>query len=306
MYYRIEETLKACDIDGALDGRHKYVAVLTPAQWLENKDRFDMGIDLPMELSAIAETKIDVNYDSLTGSFYIPNRANISEDFHAFAFAMDEKGIVLIDEDPFAQELVNRVASTKKWRKPCLERFIYDFLETIVSDDMKVLNDFDKKLNTIEDDLEDNDSDRELLININDIRGEILDLRNHYEQLIDVGQELEENENGFFTEENLRFFHLFTVRCERLRDNALALRDYTIQIRDLYQTQLDVKQNRIMALLTIITTVFFPLSIITGWYGMNFVHMPELAWKFSYPALAILCVIIVLVEIAWFKKKKLL
>ncbi|MCR5742450.1 MAG: magnesium transporter CorA [Lachnospiraceae bacterium] len=306
MYYKIEETLKSCDVDEALNGKHKYVAVLTPAEWMKSKERFDMGIDLPMELSAIAETKIDVNYDSLTGSFYIPNRANISEDFHAFAFAMDEKGIVLIDEDPFAEELVKKVAAAKKWRKPCLERFIYDFLEVIVSEDMKVLSGFDKKLNSIEDELEQNDNDSELLIALNDIRGEMLDLKNHYEQLIDVGQELEENENGFFTEENLRFFHLFTVRCERLRDNALALRDYTIQIRDLYQTQLDVKQNKIMALLTIITTVFFPLSIITGWYGMNFVHMPELAWKYSYPALALLCIVIVVIEIVWFKKKKYL
>ena len=78
-----------------------------------------------------------------------------------------------------------------------------------------------------------------------------------------------------------------------------------MQVRDLYQTQIDVKQNRIMAVLTIITTIFFPLSIVTGWYGMNFEHMPELSYGWAYPAVAGLCLLIVCTELIIFKIKKL-
>ncbi len=84
----------------------------------------------------------------------------------------------------------------------------------------------------------------------------------------------------------------------------LSLREYSMQIRDLYQTQVDVKQNKIMAVLTVITTIFFPLSIITGWYGMNFEFMPELSFPWAYPVLAGVCVIIIVAELIFFKRKK--
>ena len=71
---------------------------------------------------------------------------------------------------------------------------------------------------------------------LNEIRRDIRDLQNHYEQLLDLAEELEENENGFFRQENLRYFRQFLSRVERLRDMATALRDYTIQIHDLYAT----------------------------------------------------------------------
>ena len=139
---------------------------------------------------------------------------------------------------------------------------------------------------------------------MNDIRGDLLDLRLHYEQLIDLGQELEENENGFFREENLRFFRLFTERVMRLQEVARGQREYVSQLRDLMQTQLDVKQNRIMTLLTVITSIFLPLTLIAGWYGMNFRYMPELEWRYSYPVVIAVSVLIVAVCLVWFKKKK--
>ena len=107
-----------------------------------------------------------------------------------------------------------------------------------------------------------------------------------------------------FKQKNLRYFHLFNQRMELLHDIAASLRDYTIQVRDLYQSQLDVRQNHIMAILTIVTTVFTPLTLITGWYGMNFVHMPELAWKGSYPVVIAVSIAIVVGCLWFFKKKK--
>ena len=139
---------------------------------------------------------------------------------------------------------------------------------------------------------------------LSEIRSDLRDMRIHYEQLEDLGQELEENENNFFKHENLRYFHLFTQRIARLHDTTAALRDYTAQIRELYQSQLDIKQNRIMTILTIVTTIFMPLTLIAGWYGMNFKYMPELEFKASYPIVILVSIIIVVISLIFFRKKK--
>jgi magnesium transporter len=83
-----------------------------------------------------------------------------------------------------------------------------------------------------------------------------------------------------------------------------SLRDYSIQIRDLYQSRLEVKQNRIMTILTVITSIFMPLTLIAGWYGMNFKYMPELGYKASYPIVIAVSVLIVIISLIFFKKKK--
>ena len=57
---------------------------------------------------------------------------------------------------------------------------------------------------------------------------------------------MNENENDFFKEDNLRYFHLFLNRMARLYDVAGSLRDYTVQLNDLYKSQIDMKQNKIM------------------------------------------------------------
>ena len=145
-----------------------------------------------------------------------------------------------------------------------------------------------------------------VFVRLHEIRGDISDLRNHYEQLMDLGQALEENENGFFKEENVRYFRLFINKIARLLDASAALRDYTVQLRDLYQSQMDVKQNRIMTVLTIVTTIFLPLSLIAGWYGMNFKYMPELDKPLAYPIIIAISIVIVVASLLFLKKKKLL
>ncbi len=303
MYYLIKGSLTPCEPDEILTDGAPYAAVLTAAEWQQQKDRFAMQIDMDMDLSAPQETKAVVNLDSLTGSFSIPDRSNISGPRHDFTFALDEKGIVLVDDSGYAEGLLETISRTKKWRLPSLERFLYDLLELTISQDLALLEKSEHRLNLIEERILRGEIEA-YPQEMNDIRGDLLDLRVHYEQLIDLSQELEENENGFFAEENLRYFHMFTDRVMRLQDLVTGQREYVMQLRDLLQSQLDVKQNRIMTLLTVITSIFLPLTLIAGWYGMNFRYMPELEWPWSYPAVILLSIVIVIVCLVWFKKKK--
>ena len=303
MLYLIDETLIPTDENELMNLSGQYVAVLTLNEWREYRDKFNMGIDMEPDITEIFTTKAIVNYDSLTGSFSIPDRKDLSGDDNKFSFALDEKGIVFIDDSGVAEKLINNIRSTKRWKFPSLERFIYDFLDQIVKDDLRIMENFENELDAMEQAIinreEDLPSGR-----LNEIRNDIRYLRIHYEQLIDFGQELEENENNFFHSENLRYFRSFLNRMARLHDASTSLRDYTMQIRDLHKSQLDVKQNRIMTVLTVVTTIFMPLTLIVGWYGMNFRYMPELEWKWGYPVVIAACILIAGGGLLFFRRKK--
>ncbi len=303
MYYLIKDLLQECGAEEIKSGEAQYLAVLTSEEWKVHREDFDMVIDMDRELTDRSETKAVVNYDSLTGSFSVPDRADFSRKDHTFAFALDEKGIVLIDDEGYALDLVRNIQRTKKWRLPSLERFLYDFLEEMIGGDLYLLESIEAELDRTEKRILADEVDK-LPAELNDIRGDLLDLRAHYEQLIDFGQELQENENGFFKTENLRYFKLFTERVMRLQDIAASLREYVVQLRDLVQSQLGVRQNKIMTLLTVVTSIFLPLTLIAGWYGMNFRYMPELEMRFAYPAVILVSVAIVVGCLIWFKKKK--
>ena len=303
-YYLLGETFLPCGPEDLKDpeGR-KYVAVLTTPEWRAERDRFDMGIELEPDAADIHNTKAEVNFDSLTGTFLIPDRDDIQDKDSRFAFALDEKGVVFIDDSGKAEQMIDVIRRTKRWRQPSLERFLYDFLEQIVDRDLTIMERYEEELNRIEDGILSSKGQGDPA-RVNEIRSDIRKLLVHYEQIIDMTQELEENENGFFSEENLRYIHLFMNLMARRHDTAVSLRDYTMQVRDLYNAQLEVKQNRIMTLLTVITTIFMPLTLLTGWYGMNFRYMPELGWRFGYPAVALVAVAIIAFCLYLFKKKK--
>ena len=303
-YYLLEECMRPCTAD-ELHGQsgRKYVAVLTTPEWQRERERFDMGIELEPDTGNILNTKAEVNYDSLTGTFQIPDRKNIRERAACFAFALDEKGVVFIDDSGKAEQMISVIRRTKRWREPSLERFLYDFLEQIVYYDLPLMERYEEELDRIEDALLASEGQGDLA-RVNEIRSDVRELLVHYEQIIDMTQELEENENGFFSEANLRYMHLFMNRMARRHDSAVSLRDHTMQVRDLYNAQLEVRQNRIMTLLTVVTTIFMPLTLIAGWYGMNFRYMPELEWRLGYPVVIAVSVLIVVFCLIFFKKKK--
>ena len=303
MFFAIEETLREVKREELKKSGSQFVAVLSFEEWKNSKDSFEMGMDIEPDLSEIFLTKAEVNYDSLTGTFAIPDRKNPSADDLKFAFVLDEKGVVFIDDNSTALDIIRGVQRTKKWKMPSLERFLYDFLDQIVKDDLRLMEKYEDELDHMEQAIIDGDeglpSGR-----LNDIRSDIRYLRIHYEQLMDLAAEFEENENGFFKLENLRYFRLFINRAERLHEASMSLRDYTMQLRDLYKAHLDLKQNRIMTVLTVVTTIFMPLTLIVGWYGMNFRYMPELNWEWSYPVVIAASIVIVIGSLLFFKKKK--
>ena len=146
--------------------------------------------------------------------------------------------------------------------------------------------------------------DSDCLMEILDYRYELFDLKRYYQQLVSVFECCEENDNGIFSEEGIRYFSVLANRAGRLLDRTVSLRDYVSQAREAYQSQIDIEQNKLMRVFTVITSVFLPLNLLVGWYGMNFKFMPELGFRYAYAIFAAVCAVIITVLLIIFKRKK--
>jgi magnesium transporter len=302
--YKICEKLEAVELASYKNLDFQYVIVMSGEEWADHSAEFDMGIEWDLYAQK-GSSRAEVNYDSLTGRFHIPDRTDVSGKSTEFAFSLDEKGIIFIDDEGFASQTVARIAESRRLVNPCLEKFLYDFLEQIICDDAGMLSQYDMFLDNLEKQILSGHTEN-VLQQIADVRGDLREMKLHYSDLIDVCQEFEENENRFFREENERYFHLVNQRIQRLFERVNALVEFTIQLREFCQSRTDEKQNRSLAYLTVISSIFMPLTLIVGWYGMNFKYMPELDEKWAYPLLIIICILIVGVSVWFFKKKKLL
>ena len=80
------------------------------------------------------------------------------------------------------------------------------------------------------------------------------------------------------------------------------MREHTVQVRELYQSQQQDKQNHLMGVLTAVSTIFLPLTLIAGWYGMNFTNMPLIQVPWGYPLIIIVSIVVALLSVWYFKK----
>lgn len=212
----------------------------------------------------------------------------------------------VVDDDQSTNEFFEQAIHRFRTTGITLEKLVFGVFDRLLANDNKRLENLEFAVGELEDEVARDDTDREFINDFLKLRKKLLLLRNYYEQLIDVGEALQENENDLFCEENLRYFKMFTDRAARLSAGVQALRENTVQVREAYQASMDLSFNRIMKVFTVVTAVFLPLTLIAGWYGMNFVNMPELQWQYGYPAVIALSVAVVGACLLWFKKKKLL
>jgi magnesium transporter len=182
------------------------------------------------------------------------------------------------------------------------EQILYRFFVRLLKDDVPYLDRLETEITEDEDQVL-SGGNKDFLVRITSFRKELLRLKRYYEQLDSIFDELSANDNGLLAPDSVRRFVILGSRTERLRSGALNLREYVAQTREAYQAQIDIQQNDIMKIFTVITAIFLPLTLLVGWYGMNF-QMPELGWRYSYPAVIVLSVVLVIGLIVYFKKKR--
>ncbi|MGN0513506.1 MAG: CorA family divalent cation transporter [Lachnospiraceae bacterium] len=254
-------------------------------------------------LKNIEFSKVEAQQECLAGSLRIPRLSDVCSSKFKILFFVNYRNIVIIDDSGFTEKLITRIQIKRKSQGQTRERFIYNFITGIMERDLEFLGKYERQIMKLEDDVL-NGKYEDYLQMTAQIRKELLVLREYYDEMHDLGKELEENENKFFAKKNLKYFGIVADRAERLKNRTTHLLDYIGQVKDSYQQKVTEEQNKNMEFLTIISTIFFPLTLITGWYGMNFENMPELAQ--GYPFVIVLSIMVVVVIIIVFKKRKLL
>lgn len=302
MRYRLNGSIEPIGGDEEIGDGESLVEIITSEQY---EDGYKKHFQKKMLLN-IYHThycRADLLKDCVIGTFVIPRKDDLLGTYTTFGFYMTTEKLVLVDDSGIIEKLVKNMAEALTVEKTYTAHFFFELMEYLVKEDVIFLQNYERKLSELEGVLLQgviNDFDKKMLA----IRKELLALQSYYQQLTDVSETLEENQNHMFEEEDCRIFDLYSKRADRLFDNTRRLQEYSLQLREMYESQIDIRQNKIMKFLTVVTTIFLPLSLIAGWYGMNFVGMPELSSPYGYAVVIIVSIAIILVEIWLFRIKK--
>ena len=138
-----------------------------------------------------------------------------------------------------------------------------------------------------------------------DLRRELIFLRKSVYPLREaIAKMTKENSTGLISDDTQRYFSDVYDHSIHIIETIETYRDLTSGLMDLYMTSVSNKMNEIMKVLTIISTIFIPITLIAGIYGMNFKYMPELNHEWGYPIALILMLGVVVVMLIFFKKRK--
>lgn len=183
-------------------------------------------------------------------------------------------------------------------------KWLAGFLTALTEADMDFLEQLEENITEIEDGLlTETGTANRITRKIIAVRRDLLNRKRYYGQLEMILSELSSDTNGFFEEETRMWLALVDKRLDRLMSAVLHLQEYVSQVREAYQAQIDIEQNNIMRIFTVITSICLPLSLIAGWYGMNLM-MPEYTWPFGYPLVLTVSAVVVIVCYIIFKRKK--
>lgn len=183
-----------------------------------------------------------------------------------------------------------------------LQRLIYLFFEMQTKRDDIAFDSIEKEIMELEQALIATGK-RDCVSEIISLRKRLMVLKKYYEQFLNVLDILIENENGIFDGKTIRSFKMLYRRTERRFQNVLNLREAVTQVRESYEAEVDISLNTTMKIFTVVTTIFLPLTLIVGWYGMNF-NMPEYGWKYGYLFVTVVSLVCIAAIILFFKKKK--
>lgn len=295
MYYKIHGQLERLpDADAAVTCR--FAAVLHPQEWNMQKTLLGFPAYAGLIPADAHGCKVEIYAHYIFGSIQIPDRKNLLAPPAEFFYYLNHQGIVLIDKTGQIQPILETILQRYQGQEICPEFFLYALFSEFLNGDMEFLENFENRLFSMEELAlcrQNPDFIRQLLR----FRRELMTLRCYYEQLQEMARELEGNSKNYFDPERLYYLHLFGSRTGQLLDMTRQSIEYCQTLRDVYQTGLDHRQNKNMRLLTILTSVFFPLTLITGWYGMNFHHMPELESSYGYPTVIVISLTVIFIEL---------
>ncbi|WP_287588788.1 magnesium/cobalt transporter CorA [Candidatus Borrarchaeum sp.] len=202
--------------------------------------------------------------------------------------------------DPIRERIRNLVG---RIRKQGSDYLAYTLLDTIVDNYFIILEKVGETIEFLEEELVENPTS-ETLHQLHKLKREMIALRKSVWPLREVISRLERLENPLIRESTDIYLRDVYDHTIQVIDAVETYRDMLSGMFDIYLSSISNKMNEVMKVLTIIATIFIPLTLIAGIYGMNFKLMPELEWQFGYPFTLLMMFALGLVMTIYFRMKK--
>ncbi|MDD5192432.1 MAG: magnesium/cobalt transporter CorA [Candidatus Nanoarchaeia archaeon] len=193
--------------------------------------------------------------------------------------------------------------SKGKIRKMGADYLVYRIIDAVIDNCFTVLEYLGERIELLEEELVSNPS-TETIKRLHDLKREVIVLRRSVWPLREVINSLERGDSSLIKKSTKIYLRDIYYNAVQVMDNIETTRDILSEMIDIYLSSMSNKLNEIMKVLTIIATIFMPLTFVAGMYGMNFKFFPEIYWKYGYLFFWIIVILIASSMILYFKKKK--
>ncbi len=207
-------------------------------------------------------------------------------------------------ESPVFDKILERIRTGKgRTVKSGADYLAYSLLDTIVDNYFIVLEHLGERMEALEDALVTNPASQTLR-EIHLLKRDLISIRRSVWPLREVLNNMQREGSTLISETTRVYLRDVYDHAIHAIDTLETFRDMISGMLDIYLSSASNRLNEVMKVLTIIATIFIPLTFIAGLYGMNFRYMPELRWRWGYPAVLLLMVAISAYMVYFFKKKK--
>lgn len=206
-------------------------------------------------------------------------------------------------ENDFFRNVRERIVNGGRIRKLGADYLAYALLDTIVDYYFDVLESLGERIEKAEEKLV-SKPDSNTLKNINGLKRDMLFLHRSIWPLREVAGLLERGDSRLVQDPTRVYIRDLYDHVIQSLDTTEIYRDILSGMLDIYLSSLSNRMNEIMKVLTVISTIFIPLTFLAGVYGMNFRFMPELGWRWGYPASLAVMAVIAAAMLAFFRRKK--
>jgi len=179
----------------------------------------------------------------------------------------------------------------------------YSILDAVLDNYFVVIEKLSDKIEVLEDELVSNLT-QDTLHEIHRLKQNMIILRKSIWPFREVVSRMERSRHSLFDESTLIYIRDIYDHSIQVMETVETYRDMLSGMLDIYLSSVSNRMNEVMKVLTIIATIFIPLTLVVGIYGMNFQFMPELAIAWAYPAVWLAMIIIGLIMLVFFRRKR--
>ena len=181
---------------------------------------------------------------------------------------------------------------------------LYALIDAVTDHYYFIIETMGNKIEDLEDNLFNGQSKNEISQQIQDLKREVLKVRRAIFPLREIINRIEKTDNKLILDKTLHYYRDIYDHIIQISENIDIYREMIWGLMDMYMTSISNKMNEVMKVLTIIATIFIPLTFIAGIYGMNFDNIPELHYKYSYFILWAIMFVLFMGMLLYFKRKK--